>query len=151
MALIGIMFFIALPRVKNDIFIDQTKKMSRWLLTTVRYLKETSIRDQVDQMLHVDMQNGKFWVTHALMEDELLEKSKTDALTLPDDIRIRDVELAGDRKFTGGEAQIHFYAGGYSDNAMIHVVNEDDRELSYQITPFMQGMKIIEGYVELEE
>ena len=83
MALIGIMFFIALPRVKNDIFIDQTKKMSRWLLTTVRYLKETSIRDQVDQMLHVDMQNGKFWVTHALMEDELLEKSKTDALTLP--------------------------------------------------------------------
>jgi len=150
-ALISIMFFVTLPRIKNDIFVDQTKKTSRWLLTSVRYLKEASIRDQLDHTLHVDMENGKFWVTYALMAEEMIEKSETDGLTLSDGIRILDVEFAGNRKMTNGVAQIQFYAKGYSDNAMIHVVNEDDRELSYHITPFLTRMKIIEDYVDLED
>ena len=150
MALISIMLVVALPRIKNDLLVDQTNKTSRWLLTTVRYLKEASIGGRLDHTLHVDMQNGKLWITHDVMEDEMVEKAKTDALTLSGGIRILDVELAGHRKITDGVAQIHFYAKGYSDNAMIHVVNEDGRELSYRINPFMQRMKIIEGYVELE-
>ena len=34
---------------------------------------------------------------------------------------------------------------------MIHVVNENDRELSYQIPPFLPYMKIFENYVDLED
>jgi prepilin-type N-terminal cleavage/methylation domain-containing protein len=149
--LISIIFFVTLPRIKNDIFVDQTKKTSRWLLTSVRYLKEASIRDQVDHALNVDMEDGKIWVSHASMAEEKLEKSETGGLTLSDGIRVLDVEFAGNRKMTNGVVQIQFYAKGYSDNAMIHVVNEDDRELSYHITPFLPRMKIIEGYVGLEE
>ncbi len=149
--MISIMFFVTLPRIKNDIFIDQTKKTSRWLLTSVRYLKEVSIRDQMDHTLNVDMENGKFWVSDALMAEEMREKSKTGGLTLSDGIQIRDVAFSGNRKMTDGVAQIQFYAKGYSDNAMIHVVNEDDRELSYHISPFLPRMKIIEGYVDLED
>lgn len=150
MALISIMFFVSLPRIKNDIFVDQTKKTSRWLLTSVRYLKEASIRDQRDHTLHVDMDNGKLWVTHALMSEEMLEKPDTGGLMLADGIRILDVAFAGHRKMTTGIARIQFYAKGYSDNAMIHIVNENDRELSYHIPPFLPHMKIIENYVDLE-
>jgi prepilin-type N-terminal cleavage/methylation domain-containing protein len=150
MALISIMFFVSLPRIKNDIFVDQTKKTSRWLLTSVRYLKEASIRDQRDHTLHVDMDNGKLWVTHALMSEEMLEKPDTGGLMLGDGIRIIDVAFAGHRKMTTGIARIQFYAKGYSDNAMIHIVNENDRELSYHIPPFLPHMKIIENYVDLE-
>ena len=151
MALISIMFLVTLPRIKNDIFVDQTKKTSRWLLTSVRYLKEASIRDQKDHTLHVDMDNGKFWITHILMTEEMLEKPETGGLTLADGIRILDVSFAGHRKTTTGVAQIQFYAKGYSDNAMIHVVNENDRQLSYHIPPFLPHMKIIKDYVELEK
>ena len=150
-ALISIMFFVTLPRIKNDIFVDQTKKTSRWLLASVRYLKEASIRDQVDHTLHVDMENGKLWAAAASMAEDTLEKPEKGGLTLSDGIRVRDVAFAGNRKITDGVAQIQFYAKGYSDNAMIHVVDEDDRELSYHITPFMPRMKIIEGYVDLED
>lgn len=151
MALIGIMFFVTLPRIKNDIFVDQTKKTSRWLLTSVRYLKEASIRDQADHTLHVDMDNGKLWVSHALKTGEMIEKAETGGLTLADGIRILDVAFAGARKVTSGVAQIQFHAEGYSDSAMIHMVNENDRELSYQIPPFLPQLKIIEDYVDLEE
>jgi len=151
MALISIIFFVTLPRVKNDIFVDQTKKTSRWLLTSVRYLKEASVRDQKDHTLHVDMDNGKFWITLASMSEEMLEKPDTAGLTLADGIRILDVAFAGHRKTTTGVARIQFYAKGYSDYAMIHVVNEDDRELSYQIPPFLPRMKILEDYVDLED
>jgi prepilin-type N-terminal cleavage/methylation domain-containing protein len=151
MALVSIVFFVTLPRIKNDIFIDQTKKTSRWLLTSVRYLKEASIRGQKDHTLHVDMEKGKFWVSYALMAEEMLEKSETGGLTLSDGIRILDVEFAGNRKMTHGVVQIQFYAQGYSDDAMIHVVNEDDRELSYHIAPFLPRMKILEEYVGLED
>ena len=98
MALISIMFFVTLPRIKNDIFVDQTKKTSRWLLTSVRYLKEASIRDQMDHTLHVDMDNGKFWVTSASMTEEMLEKPETGGLNLADDIRILDVSVRRQQK-----------------------------------------------------
>jgi len=150
-ALISIVFFVTLPRIKNDIFVDQTKKTSRWLLASVRYLKESSIRDQKDHTLHVDMENGKFWISQALMTEEMSEKPDTNGLTLADGMRILDVVFTGHRKITIGVAQIQFYAKGYSDNAMIHVVNENDREFSYHIPPFLPRMKIIEGYVELED
>lgn len=150
-ALISIVFFVTLPRIGNDIFVDQTKKTSRWLLASIRYLKEASIRDQKDHTLHVDMDNGKFWISQASMTGETLEKPNIGGLTLTDGARILDVAFAGHRKMTTGVAQIQFFAKAYSDNAMIHVVNENDRELSYHIPPFLPHMKIIEGYVELEE
>ena len=62
-ALISIFFFVALPRIQNDIFINQNKKMSRWLLTSVRYLKGASARDHANYALHVDIENGKFWTS----------------------------------------------------------------------------------------
>jgi prepilin-type N-terminal cleavage/methylation domain-containing protein len=150
-ALISIMLFVTLPRIKNDIFIDQTKKTSRWLLTSVRYLKEASIRDQRDHTLHVDMDNGKLWMSYDLKADENPEKKVTGGLTLADGIRIRDVAFAGNRIITHGVAQIQFYAKGYSDNAMIHLVNENDREMSYHIPPFLPHMKIMEDYIDLED
>jgi general secretion pathway protein H len=151
MALISIMFVVALPRIKNDLIVDQTKKTSRWLLTSVRYLKESSIRDQMDYTLHVDMDNGKLWISHESMAENTLEQSETGGLTLSGGVRIVDVALAGNRKMTDGEAMIQFYAKGYSDNAMIHLVNEDDRALSFHISPFLLRLKMIEDYVDLED
>lgn len=151
MALISIMFFVALPRINNDLFVDQTKKTSRYLLTSVRYLKEASIGDQIDHTLHVDMDNGKFWVTSASMTEEMLAKPETGGLNLADNFRILDVSFAGNRSISDGVARIQFYAKGYSDNAMIHVLNEDDTVLSYHISPFLPRLKIIEEYVGLEE
>jgi len=104
----------------------------------------------MDHTLHVDLQAGKFWMSNTLMAEDVLEKSETGGLTLSGGLRILDVELAGNRKMTDGVVQIQFYAKGYSDNAMIHVVNEDDTELSYHIVPFLPHLKIVEEYIDLE-
>ena len=150
MALISLMFFMILPRVNNDIFIDQTKKTSRWLLTSVRYLKEASTRDQTSYALHVDIDNGRLWTSHVSASEEMLEKYKDLSLILGEGSRILDVELAGERKITSGTVLIQFHAKGYSDHAMIHMTDGDDNELSYKIPPFLPRLKIYEGYVDLE-
>lgn len=150
MALVSVMFFVALPKIKNDIFVDQSKKTSRWLLTSVRYLKEASIGKQMDHTLHVDMETGKLWISHVSMPEETIEKAEMGGLTLSGGVRVIDVEFEGDRKITDGQVEIRFYAKGYSDNVMIHVANEDDRELSYHIAPFLPRMKIYEDYVDLD-
>lgn len=149
-ALISVMLFVALPRVKNNLLVDQTKKTSRWLITSVRQLKEASIRDQVDYMLNVDIENGKFWISSDSISVDTLSFSEDDGFSLGNDVRILDVSFQGNRKTTDSVAIIHFYAKGYSDNAMIHLEDEDDRQTSYHVSPFLYDLEILEGYIDLE-
>jgi len=150
LVLISIIFFVALPRIPNDILIDPTQKVSRWLLANIHYLKVTSTRDHADYALYVDIDNGRLWTSAVTATQDEQEPSKEKGLKLSDTNRIIDVELAGNRKFEVGTVMIQFYAKGFSDHAMIHLRDEDDNDWSYHIPPFLPRLKIIAGYQDLE-
>jgi len=149
-ALISIMLFFAIPRFQGAVFTDNTRKVSRWIIITIRSLKAAAVRDQNQYILNISIDSGKFWVTSDSMSEEELRNAGRNEYTLPDDFRIIDVEFPFKGKITGGEVAISFYKGDYSDKAMIHIENDRRKQMSFLVEPFLSGVKFYENYVEFE-
>ena len=147
-ALISTMLFFAMPKFRNNVLTDQVRKSSRWIITQTRHLKQQSIREKKDFILHVDMDADKFWMSTPDMEEEALEKAENEAYRLSEDMEIIDVEFPTKGKISSGQADIYFYAKGYSDKALIHIQNDDDRQASFLIEPFLPQPKYSEGYLD---
>jgi len=148
MALISIMFFFAMPRFQDNMLTDQVRKTSRWVITQTRHIKQRAVREKKDYVLHVDMDAEKLWVSTLDMEEEALQKAEEDAFQLSEDVEIMDVEFPIKGKLASGQADIYFYAKGYSDKALIHMQEDHDRQVSFLIEPFLPQTKYIEGYSE---
>ena len=147
-ALISTMLFFAMPRFQDNVLTDQVRKASRWIITQTRHLKQQSIRDKKDYILHVDMDADKFWISTPDMEEDALEQAENEAYRLSDDMEIIDVEFPTKGKISSGQADIYFYAKGYSDKALIHIQNDDDRQASFLIEPFLPQPKYSEDYLD---
>lgn len=147
-ALVSIMFFFAMPRFRDNMLSDPMGRTSRWVITQTRHLKQQSMREKKDYILHVDMEADKLWVSTPDMQAEALEKAEDDAFQLAEAVEIMDVEFPGRGRISSGQVEIFFYAGGYSDKAMIHLQHENDRRVSFLIEPFLPQIKYIEDYSE---
>ena len=64
---------------------------------------------------------------------------------LPEDVELTGVEFPIRGKMSSGQAQIYFYAKGYSDKALIHMQEDNQRRVSFLIEPFLPQTKYIEG------
>lgn len=149
-SLISLMLFFAIPRFKNSVLSDNTKKVSRWIMTKVLTLKERAVRDQKLYILHVNLDSNRLWMTNELMSEQELQNAAQNAYELPDDIQVLDVEYPDEEIISEGRADIHFYKRGYSDKAMIHVENNDNEQLSFLIEPFLSRVKVYEKYEGFE-
>lgn len=145
-ALISTMLFFAMPRFRDSVLTDQVRKTSRWVITQTRHLKQQSVREKKDYILHVDMDADKFWISTPDMETEALEKAENEAYRLSEDMEIMDVEFPARGKISTGLADIYFYAKGYSDKALIHIQNDEDKQASFLIEPFLPQPKYTEDY-----
>ena len=150
-ALISIMLFLAIPRFQSDFLTNSSKKVSRWILYKVPSLKENAFRNQKRYVLHVGIDSEKMWITHDGMSDEELQDAEMDAFKIPGDITIQDVEFPDEQIISGGRGDIYFYEKGYSDKAIIHMVNDDDRRLSFLIEPFLPRVYVYNTYVRFED
>ena len=150
-ALISIMLFLAIPRFQSDFLTNSSKKVSRWILYKVPSLKENAFRNQKRYVLHVGIDSEKMWITHDGMSDEELQDAEMDAFKIPGDITVQDVEFPDEQIISGGRADIYFYEKGYSDKAIIHMVNDDDRRLSFLIEPFLPRVYVYNTYVRFED
>jgi prepilin-type N-terminal cleavage/methylation domain-containing protein len=156
-ALISIIFFFSIPRLQNEILTDPAKKTSRWLLSNIRSLKERSFREKKDYILYIDTDAGAFWMAERVVDEEeeeseqgeetLSENNETRKYSLPQSMKILDVEFPGNVEATTGIAEIIFYAKGYSETAFIHMEDGDNRRLSFLIEPFLPDIRYYEEYI----
>ncbi|RLC18831.1 MAG: hypothetical protein DRI24_02000 [Deltaproteobacteria bacterium] len=149
-ALISIMFSLALPRFRDNVLTDQVRKTSRWVITQTRHLKQQSTREKKDYILHVDMDAEKLWISTPDMEAEALEQAEEEAFQLSENVEIMDVEFPGRGRISSGQVDIYFYAKGYSDKALIHMQEDNDRRVSLLIEPFLPQTKYIEDYSDFD-
>jgi prepilin-type N-terminal cleavage/methylation domain-containing protein len=63
MALIGIVFFFAIPRFEGSFLLDDANTSARWLIGRLQTLREDALRSRRMQTLHVDLDTGRLWVT----------------------------------------------------------------------------------------
>jgi hypothetical protein len=145
------MFFFAIPRIQVDILSDNTRKVSQWIMLNISSLKEKAVHDQKRYVLHLSLDSNRLWVSNDTMSAEELEDAAAIGYNLPEDIKLLDVEYPGKEKISVGQADIYFYKKGYSDKAIIHITNNDNKVLSFLIEPFLSRARLYNKYLEFED
>ena len=150
-SLIGLMLFFSLPRLQDNPFLDDSNQSSRWLIGKVQSLKESAIREQKQYSLHFDLDSGRIWETNESMSAEDIDSAAlNNSYSLPDDLRIIDIEYPQKGKIVAGLAEIMFYKAGYTDKALVHL-QEEDLYLSFLIEPFLSQVQYFESYASFED
>lgn len=150
MALMGIVLFVAIPRIEGNPFLDDTRESARWLINKVRATRESAVRDQLEYILHIDLDTNRVWETKAGLDEEAAEKAALSAHGLPDAFRIADVQYPRREPQTNGRATIHFYRSGVTDKALIHV-RDGESHLTFVIETFLSDVRILTSYAGFED
>ena len=146
-SLMGLLVFFTLPRLGDNPFLDNSKESSRWLIGKVQMLKESALRQQKLHSLHFDLDSGRIWETNESMTLEAVEDAALNrSYSLPDDLRIIDIEYPNKGKIESGQAEINFYKAGYTDKALVHM-QEGDTYMTFLIEPFLANVEFFEEYV----
>jgi len=177
MSLISIIFFFAIPRLDTSFLTNRSHRVSNWIVFHVKSLKNKAVSQQKTYVMRLDLgenriscfvksnQDGDVLdqteeksvpsmgdeTANNLSTEGLLEKgrkSEKEVFSLPQGFRLSDVILGKKTVFTTGTVDIHFYAKGYSDPAIIHVKDEDGNTVSYIIEPFLTHVTVKNDYVE---
>ena len=161
--LISVMMFFAVPRLNTSLLTSDSRSVSKWMLLTVKGLKQKSLREQTPHVLQVDLDNQKLSgaaeiktsaetpeAMEAFGELDADEKQagKSEALELPEGFRLIDVVFSGKTPVSSGIAKVRFYPEGYSDHVLIHMEDRDADRITFEIAPFLQQVQIHENDVD---
>ena len=148
--LLGIMLVFTVPRFHDTLFLDEGKKGARWIIDKVRALKEAAVQNQKNYTLHIDLDTQRYWETDESMSAEDSETAALNAVSIPGDLTITDIEYPIRGKINSGLADIMFYKSGYTDKLLIHL--QDDTEfVSFLIEPFLSDITRYETYASFED
>ena len=169
-AIISIMLFYSMPRFTSFSDADDINGVCRWLMANVHSLKDRSLGEQKNYILEVSIDANSFSITNEsidsstdesdLTTDEMpaLEineneskqgpgKTEKKTFSLPSGITLVDVEFHEQGIISSGFAEICFYRQGYSDKAIIHIEDENQKISSFIIEPFLPEVKFSEEYI----
>jgi general secretion pathway protein H len=151
MFIMGLVMMIALPYV-GGLKSSQLRSEVRRLASLTNYLYEEAGAQKVMLRLSFDMNNDSYFVTRldpfAAKPVFTAERGPAgDSITLPPGIRIRDVWVEGAGTLTRGIATMQFYPGGYTDAAVIHLIDEGGEVFTLGIDPSSGHVTITSGDV----
>ena len=145
--LIGMMLLIAVPRVRDTLLNDDLKATTRQLVGASRELRNEAVREQVDYILQLDLNQPGFWTYSADTTAEKRAEIRKGAIRFPEGLRIAGVRHAEEVRKTEGEASIRFFRKGYMEPTVVHLV-KDDRAFTLVFNPFLQAVSVYEKYVD---
>ncbi len=154
MAVMGIVLFFTLPRFDTFDPFEISMTPTGKLLLLIEQLKSQTLETQQDYLLKIDTATGQVWTTSPALVPETgdtLEKesSPEPLISFSEDSFIEDVKIVSRRmndEGDGDEITIRFSGNGYSDQAFIYI-QEDDRDLTVVIEPFLPRAQLLEGHV----
>ncbi len=150
MALIGIVFFFALPRFEGSFMMDDAKKSARWLIGKIQMLREESVRTRRDRILHIDLDTNRVWETVEDMSLEEADRAMQHARQLPGDARLAGVDFPVRGRVASGRADIRFHGDGHTDRVLIHLRHGSTVQ-SFLMEPFLARVKIFDTMVGFED
>jgi len=157
--LISVMMVFAVPRLNTSLLTSDSREVSKWMILTIQSLKEKSARQGVQLILNVDLDNHKLWTSRkkpdpaemgeleGIPEFSEINELKENELELPKGFRLLDVSFPDEEPRRSGVVAVHFYKKGYSDQAMIHLENDQANRVTYEIKPFLLKTRIHDEYV----
>ena len=148
--LIGLMLLIAVPKVRDTILSDGLKTTVNHLAGTARELRSDAVRNQVDYILRLDLDNNLIWTHSADMTPEGKNEMKKRAFKVPEEVNILDVYLFGKEKITEGEVLIRFSRKDYMHPAVVHLAQKDQR-FTLVFEPFLSSVRTYDKYIDFQD
>lgn len=148
--LIGLIFTIATPRIRESLFRDNLKGATRQIVGIITELRDEAIREHKDYTLHFDLESNRFWYDSPSMTEEERARAAADASPLPGEVHIMDVWFSGKGKIMIGEVAIRINKKGYIEQSAIHLGTEDRREYTLLLSPFLRRVEVYDKYIEYE-
>jgi len=149
--LLGLIFTIATPKIRDALFRDELKDATRQMVGMISRLRDEAIRENKDYMLHFDLESNRFWFDSPTMTEEERARIASEASPLPGQVHITDVWISGTGKIMLGEVRIRINKKGYIQQSAIHLGTEDNREFTLLLSPFLRRVEIYDKYMEFEE
>lgn len=149
--LLGLIFTIAAPRIRENLFRDNLKSATRQIVGMITRLREEAIREHKEYILHFDLESSRFWFDSPSMTEEERARVAAEASPLPGQVRIMDVWFDGKGKIMIGEVAIRINNKGYIEQSAIHLGTEDNREYTLRLSPFLRRVEVYDKYIEFEK
>ena len=148
--LLGLIFTIATPKIRDALFRDELKGATRQMVGLIMRLRNEAIREHKDYMLHFDLESNRFWFDSPSMTEEERARIAADASPLTGQVDIMDVWISGEGKIMLGEVRIRINKKGYIQQSVIHLGMEDNREFTLLLSPFLRRVEVYDKYSEFE-
>lgn len=145
-AIIGVLAGILVPRLP-DVTASRLKSTARRLAGTITYLYERSAATQLVYRLTLDMESNEFYVS-LLNKENQFEETKLDfakRTRLPDNVRVESADIPAQGVVSAGQAQIHFFPGGFTEQAYVYLKDVSGNELTLEVHPLTGRVRILEG------
>ena len=143
--IISIFTVVSAPRLLAFFSAETIERSASRLGLYIEHVRDEAVYKRKTLSLTCAIEEGRFRVT-SFGEDE--QGVLMRPFTLPQSIKIVDIDIQGKDTDIVGELLISFYPGGLADGAFIHLRSDDEKELTIKIFPLAREIDIYEGYVE---
>lgn len=152
--LIGLLFFISMPKLGNFLFQTDLKEVARSLKSTVHILRSKSISSHKPTTLYLDLDQNLYWGGFT-DPDENRESTarKRFLLTpkkLPEGTRFLDASNINTPKKTLGLLTSTFNAKGTLEETVIHIRDKSQNVLTIIVNSYTGRFSIFDEYVDVE-
>jgi prepilin-type N-terminal cleavage/methylation domain-containing protein len=146
-ALLGITFTFIIPSLSIPQHPDDPEDFPAWLSSQLSRLKTKAYQEQQTYTLHLNLSEGRLWLTSQAMTREEKELASEKQVQFPKGAVLSAVTFSGGERIDAGMARIRFYKQGYSDFALLHVRDASDTSTTLKVEPFLDRPLWREGSV----
>ncbi|MDH3346530.1 MAG: prepilin-type N-terminal cleavage/methylation domain-containing protein [Desulfobulbaceae bacterium] len=147
LTLISIVSTLAIPRMSRSVFFGSLKSSARTLTGFIADTKQQAIRKRTDYTLIFDLEHDII-SRKSSTELENSDSKKGKQFQLPEGVTIQDILLIPGEKHSLGGTGLHFNTKGYSEEAYIHLLDDDGDIITIVVSPFLGVSDIFDSYVE---
>ena len=150
-AVVGFMYALVGPRLESALSPGGSDLVVRTISGYVVGQKEKAVSGRKEKFLFVDFGNRKIGKSDTRFPENEGPPPEYPGFTLPDDVRLVDVQWPGKEVQVSGLAQIRVSPDGYLQYAAVHLADGEGKETTLVLEPFMAEVQVKEGYVSLDK
>lgn len=149
-SIITILLLFSFPVFKNFTFFSDTTSHVSDIVRLINDLKKRAVELNTDFLMHIDPGAGMVWVTDEIMTDDAKAAAKETAVFFSDRLVVLDIEFPDIKQKETREYQIRFRKQGYSDFALIHMM-EGGTIITVKIEPFLSQAQVLDKQVHFDD
>ena len=147
--IISILLLFSFPVLRDITLFSDSAGQTGDMVRLINDLKKRAVEKNLDFLMHLDTTSGLVWVTDEAMNNEKKRMAKQNSTRLSNSITVLDVEYPGIMETSSREYEISFKKSGYSDFALIHIL-ENKKKLTLKIEPFLPQVQLLDTHIHFE-